>query len=125
MKIKQKSIARLTELSAALGRHIDTGGSEADLALRLREAEEELAAIEEGDTVELNSPDVALDGTHSGAISAHSATESVQARACITLALTVKRNGRWRSEVVVAGQVVTLLADDFASLASGLAVRVD
>ncbi|OAT26720.1 hypothetical protein M976_02881 [Buttiauxella ferragutiae ATCC 51602] len=42
---RKEIIARLNELSGELGREIDITGSSAELALRLREAEEELGAI--------------------------------------------------------------------------------
>lgn len=129
MATKAELITRLSELSDALGRELDTSGSIADLELRVREGEEELGESSViADPIKLDKAGDGKEGSDTVITSADSSAseELVRVKVLKTITLTVKnRAGSWRPEIVTAGRVVDLQRKNFESLPRGLVIRSD
>lgn len=127
MATKTELITRLSELSDALGRELDTSGSIADLELRVREGEEELGESSViVDPIKLDKAGDGKEGPDTVITSADSSAseELVRVKVLKTITLTVKnRAGSWRPEIVTAGRVVDLQRKNFESLPRGLVTR--
>lgn len=125
MSSKNDLIVRLERLSSEIGRELDTSGTVADLELRIREAEEELSALQETSSEEDSGNE--NDGQNekapvSGLKNPRSDTSGlVRVKTLRTVALTVQgKNGMWRAEVVKSGSVVTLQQQNYDTLAPGI-----
>lgn len=121
---KTEMIARLGELSALLGRDIDTSGTVAELEIRLLEAEEELASL-------TDDPDVVTGAASTSVVSCveiQPGTDDdpsgvVLIRTTKTLQLNIFSKGRWKGDIVKPGREVFISADDAGSLGTQI-IRV-
>lgn len=134
MARKDDVIARLSELAVTLEREVDTSGSVADLELRLREAEDEVAALA-GDA---DGMDGLADMTIEGDVGAakvgaeevvHSAIENagdvlIDIRVLKTLTVRVAHGKGTHSKIIPMGTEVTVRTSEFEKFKSRLAVRV-
>lgn len=126
MARKEDIIERLAELSEALGRDIDTTGSVAELELRLREAEEEFSAQEEGSVGDDSGDTSAAGGgdTAGEPEAGNTADALISIRVAKTLVVMAAYGKTQRQKIVRQGQEVTVRAGEFALFKPGLAKRV-
>lgn len=114
---KDELIGQLQALSAQLGRDADISGTAAELQMRIREAQDELDALND------ESDELSIDGQHTENLSDESApmekTSWVRAVACKTL--HVRALHAERDEVltlIYTGELLRVAADEADALAT-------
>ncbi|EIX5201457.1 hypothetical protein MKO37_000011 [Salmonella enterica] len=119
---KNELIAAIQAAGQRLGRDVDVQGSKAELEMRLQELQEELDGDDRGEDAPAgnkNSPE------NAGALPAgDDLPDAVPVTVLQTLHLCVLKNGFWRTEVVVPGEVAIIHRKNLGALSdAGLVVE--